>query len=509
MQITSFSFLIFLVLSIFAYYVICRRFQWQCLLTLSVIFFVMVCGWKVLILLAYGIGVAYIGSRLLSDAKTEKTKKIIYSLTILLMVGQLFVLKYINFFTTSANVIFDIFSIDLVFETISLLAPIGISYYMLSLISYVTDVYWESIVPEKNIGKIALFACYFPHMTSGPIISYTMMKDEFFKRHPFNERNIKHGCERILWGFIKKLVLADRLSPIVNTIYSQHDIYQGCYLFLATMLFAIQLYADFSGCMDIIMGASELFGIKLPENFDIPFTSETLPEFWRRWHITLGVWSKNYLFYPILKSELWQRIGRFVKKKIGKKRAKNIPTYLGLVVNWFLIGMWHGGSYKFIFASGLLPCTYLILGQMFESRIKQLTTLLRINTECYSYKLFRKIRTILIVCSCWVFIGAKNLTDGFAVYKDMFSTWNPWIFFDGSIQKLGLLNQEIILVLFSILMLLIVGCLKKNGYQIREELDKQNYVFQYFLLITGVFFVVIFGIYGPGYDPVAFIYGQF
>ncbi len=190
-------------------------------------------------------------------------------------------------------------------------------------------------------------------------------------------------------GLFKKLVISERMAVIVNTIYGDYVTYSGLYIAVGTVCFAFQLYTDFSGAMDIALGLSEALGIRMAENFETPFFARSISEYWRRWHITLGTWMKDYIFYPVLKSDLFVAIGDAARKKLGKKRGKKVPTYLGMAVLWFTVGMWHGGAWKYIIGSGLLHCFYIISGQMLEPAFKKLTHVFKVNTECYSFRLFK------------------------------------------------------------------------------------------------------------------------
>jgi D-alanyl-lipoteichoic acid acyltransferase DltB (MBOAT superfamily) len=199
--------------------------------------------------------------------------------------------------------------------------------------------------PQPNFLKHLLFASYYPALVSGPVMRYGEMNPQFFGEPECRLDNIVPGVQRLIWGMFKKLVVADRLAIFVNQVFQDYKTFDSLYILLAVVLYAFQIYADFSGCMDIVIGVSRAYGVKLPENFDAPFLSRSLAEFWRRWHITLGTWSKDYIFYPLLKSEPFQRLGTWARKVLGKKRGKQIPVFLGLLINWLIIGFWHGASY--------------------------------------------------------------------------------------------------------------------------------------------------------------------
>lgn len=509
MSITSFYFWCFLIAVGFIYYLTPSKIKWCVLLVASIFFFVMACGWNMLAYLFFGVLTAFIGAKLIDGSKHPKRRKFYLIVTLVLMIGELAALKYVRFFLNTAGIISGLFGNRLEFSFTGFLAPLGISYYTLSLVGYVLDVYWEKYPHQRNVFKQLLFACYFPQLTSGPITRYDEMEKQLFTPHAFCPKEIYFGIQRILWGLFKKLVIADRAAILVTAVFGDYMTYGGYYIVVAVLLFALQLYTDFSGCMDIIMGASQCLGVGLPENFNTPFFSETVAEFWRRWHITMGAWFKDYLLYPILISKRMQRIGKFCRKHFGKKTGKNIVTYLGLMVIWLAIGIWHGGEYKYIFASGILPGFFLITGEMFNPFFQRCSRLLRINTEATSWHIFRMFRTFLCLCASWIFVRASSFLDGIQVVKQMFSVSNPWVLVDGKLLELGLNWQDFNILFIGILAIWGAGMLHRHGKHVREMLAKQNAAAQWIVMLGALFVIIIYGIYGPQYDATGFIYKNF
>jgi len=505
MSLTSAIFLPFFLGALIIFYVLPKKTRWFWLLIISLIFFSWSDGWKTLPYLFYGIVVTYFGARIIQRYESEKKRKTILFLTVFLSLFVLGALKETNFFIHLINGTGGLFGISPGLGMVNIIAPIGISYFTLSLIGYVIDVNRNVCKAQTNILKHALFTCYFPQLISGPILRYGEMENQLFSDHRLDLNNISYGFTRILWGFFKKMVIADRLAILVNTVYGDYTNYPGMYIFIATLCYAFQLYTDFSGCMDIVLGASEAFGIKLPENFKAPFFSERISEFWRRWHITLGLWFKDYLLYPLLKGDFLQGVGQKSKKLFGKKKGKNIPTYLGLSVVWLCVGLWHGGSVKYFFASGILPCVYLISSELLSPFFKRIIEVLKINTECFSYRLFSRFRTLMLMCLCWVFVCAQSFTDGLHVLKSMFTTFNPLILVDNSLFTLGLDQQDIIVVIFGILAVMVVDYMINKEINVRDFLGKQNFAFKCIVVWTQVLFIMFFGIMGAS----SFIYFQF
>jgi len=386
--------------------------------------------------------------------------------------------------------------------------PLGISYFTLILISYTLDVYWGISESQRNPLKLLLFAGYFPQLVTGPFTRYKDMKSQLFESKSFSFEQVCFGLQRIVWGLFKKLIMAERLNVIVSTIYGCSDTYTGTYIFVGAFSFVLQLYIDFSSSMDIVIGVSQLFGIVLPENFRTPFYSLNLSEFWRRWHITLGLWLKDYVLYPLLKSRLFVRLKKSCKRLWGKKAAQKIPTYCGMFITWFCIGFWHGGSWRFIFGSGLFFFIMIVGGLILEPVFKWMIALLRINTQTFSWILFQRIRTFILFMMSVSFIRAESLMAGFRMWRSAFTVFNPWVLFDGSLFDLGLDANNFFVMVFGLIILFLVSYMQQSG-SIRKRLANQNLVFRWAIFIGVTMAVLIFGMYGAEYEVTDFIYGQF
>lgn len=395
---------------------------------------------------------------------------------------------------------------------VEIMAPIGISYFVLIAIGYLTDVYWGKFEAEKNFFKFTLFVGYFPQLSSGPFVKYDEMKEQLFAIKEINYEFVVLGIERILWGFFKKLVISQRLAVFVNTVYGNYLNYNGWYIILAAVAFMLQLYTDFSGGMDIIIGVSNCFGVTLPENFNLPFCATSIEEFWRRWHITLGAWLREYIFYPLLRSNWFREIKKKCKQKIGKNYQKkfDFPLYLAMFITWFLIGFWHGGKWNYIWGSGIYYWLLIFISSLIAPVSKVVIQKLNINTTCFSWKFFQCGRTMLLFSFGLSFFRAESLQKGIDLWKSAFSRNNVEIFYDGSLYMLGLDKVEWQIIFWSILVLLLSGCIKIiSGKEIWQWLNEQNRIFRWMLLFILSFSVIIFGYYGPGVSAAEFIYQQF
>lgn len=316
----------------------------------------------------------------------------------------------------------------------------------------------------------------------------------------------------MLYGYAKKMILADRLSLYTSAVFGNLQAYEGLVILIAMFASAFQLYMDFSGCMDIVRGASQIFGVTLEHNFRHPFFSTSTAEFWRRWHITLGVWLREYVFYPLQRSGLFRKLKKWCKNKWGRGYEKkfNLPMYAGMFLTWFLIGFWHGGKWNYIWGSGLYYWMLITASNLMMPVFQRLTDVLRINTECFSWRLFQRSRTLVLFAFGLSFFRAENLSEGIAMWQAAFSVNNVNIFWDGSLLSFGLDIIEWLIIFISFLLLIIAGLIRiMTGKHIWQWLNEQNIVFRDFILIVLILFIIIFGYYGPGVDASEFIYQQF
>ena len=350
--------------------------------------------------------------------------------------------------------------------------------------------YWGVHEVTKNPLKVGLFMSYFPLLTSGPIIDYNEMKDSLFVKNKFKIHNILDGLLRILWGVFKVLIISTRLDIFVSGVYNDISNYSFFIVLIAIFGYTLQLYSNFSGTIDIALGSAKLFGIELPENFNKPFESETITEFWRRWHITLGTWLKKYIFYPIMKSEGFQKMSKTLKTKANGS-FKKLPTYLSLLIVWLVIGIWHGGSYKFIVASGLLQFLCIVLEDIFGMVNKK--------GDIFD-KMFRRLRTFVVFSFTLVFFRASSLASGLDILRQVFKMGSF------SITLPGLNVADLVIVAVSLIGLFIVEYYIDN---IRECLKNKSVAFKLGLILFFIIFVLVFGVYGFGFNKTDFIYGKF
>ena len=294
----------------------------------------------------------------------------------------------------------------------------------------------------------------------------------------------------------------------MNTVYGSYETYGGAYIWVATVCYAFQLYTDFSGCMDIVLGMSESLGIELPENFRTPFFAKSVAEYWRRWHITLGVWRKDYVFYPLLRTKLFTDINNSFKKKFGKKRGKQYSTFAAMFVLWLTVGIWHGGDWKFVIGSGLLHWFYIVMEELLAPPCARIMERISLSAEGKFVTGIRILRTFFLVCIGDLFFRAASVGDALAMLKGAVIIWNPQILWDGSLLELGLDGVETMVAVVSLLLLWVVSLAQRKG-SVRDAVAKRPLLIRWVLWYALLFAVILLGYYGPGYSAAEFIYQGF
>ncbi|MBF7097029.1 MBOAT family O-acyltransferase [Alkalibacter mobilis] len=529
MLFTSFDFIIFITLLFVMYYTVPKKYQWKLLLAFSYIFY-FIAGPKFLfyILLTTGstyvsgikIGKLYEDQSLYLKANKElsreekkafkaKVKKRAWKWILgclLLNFGILFFIKYINFTIANINWFIDRLNDRETLSFIDIALPLGISFYTFQTMGYIIDVYRGKYPPEKNFGKLALFVSFFPQLIQGPISRFDDLAKTLFRENSFNYNEFSFGLQRILWGYFKKLVIADRILVAVQTLIGDTAMYDGAYVFVLMVFYTVQLYCDFTGGIDITIGIAQILGIKVQENFIRPAFSKNIAEFWRRWHISLGTWFKEYLFYPL---SIWKpmlNFSRFARSKFGDSIGKKLPVFLSAFVVWFITGAWHGASWNFI-VWGLLNYIFLMGSEelkpfysWFHSKFDVQGTL--------GFKLFQIARTNLLVSSIRLLDCYRDVPGTFKMVGSFFTKNNFNIFVDGSLLEIGLTSADYWVITGGLLLVLVVALIGRKG-SVRELMAAKPVIVRrtaFYLLIMSI---LIFGAYGVGYESSQFIYNQF
>lgn len=445
--------------------------------------------------------ITYVSSKIIDHTTNKKTKKFILFLAIVINLGVLVVLKYTNFLGE------NIFSIlHQSFTPIRLIAPIGISYYTLQMISYLMDISSGKIHADHTIVDFAVYASFFPTLIQGPITRFNEIKDSILAGNPITYQNLKFGSQRILFGLMKKMIIADRLDPAVSKIFTSYT-QDGLFSLIGAVLCTIQLYMDFSGIVDICLGSAEIFGIKLPENFRQPFFAENAADFWRRWHITLGTFLRDYVFYPISLAKTTRRLSKFFTKHFGKAAGKFIGPFIALFAVWFLNGLWHGPYWSYIFY-GLYYFCFMVLEILLKKPVEDFLKKHQIDANHIGLRIFRFVKLFIIVIIGELFFRAKTLAVGWTMFSSIFTNFHLSTFKEIlPFLRLDMIDWTIVMI--GILIIFLVDFYKEFHGSIRNAIEQKPTWIRWSIIYTCIFALLIFGAYGPGYDIVAMIYAEF
>lgn len=482
MVFVSLYFYLFVVVVLLLYYVIPLKFRWMAILAGSMAFYWYLSqGSKrkffMLIVLSF---VSWIFSLLME--RHEKHKKIYLTLSVCMVAFPLLAIKECPF-------IMDSF----IHKDMPnwWLVPIGMAFFSLQLISYNVDVYKGAIKAERNYFKYLLFASFFPQIIQGPIPRYSQLSDQLYAENRFDERKFVKGFMLILWGFFLKLCIADKAGIIVNKVFDNYPTYRGMYVLVAGILYSIQLYADFMSCTSLAQGIANLFGIDLIDNFMHPYFSTSIKDFWRRWHISLSSWLRDYIYIPL-----------------GGNRKGKCRKYLNILITFAVSGVWHGAGYKYLFW-GLLHGVYQLFGEWLNPVKAKFCEVFKLRKDGLGYLLYKRVATFVLVMLAWIIFRADHLKTGLSMIKSMFAVHNPWIFTNDALYSLGLGWKEFHILIFCMLFLLFVSSVQERGIVIRDYILKKNIAIRWFIYIGAILFIMVFGTYGYGFDAQAFIYGGF
>ncbi len=544
MSFISITFALFVVCALAVYYIIPKKIRWVVLLIASYVFYTWT-GFDNLAFILITTVSAYVCAMLIEKRSAEQKKylsenketltkeekkaykagvkkkqKLILASGLLLNFGILVYLKYadwaiayINLFRLSRFGRTDFIPFK------NYIIPLGISFYTFQTMGYLIDIYYGKYEREHNFFKFALFTSFFPQIVQGPISRFGDLAPELFKEVTFDFDRIKSGFYRIMWGLFKKLVIADRLAAYVSDTIAQRETYKGFYILLAVFFYSMQIYGDFSGGIDVALGVAEMFGIKLAENFNRPFFSKSISEYWSRWHITLGTWFKDYIFYPLSLNKGIIKLGKKCREAgslLADKKSplgglmtglgKRVPIYIPMFMVWFTTGMWHGSQNRYV-VWGLFNCFFIILGTELEPVSLRIVEKLKLNEAGFMMRAYRVIKTFWLMSFLRIFDISKDVPSAFNAFKLIFTDWRS---FNINIvyENLSLPKEDFIVAVIAILVMFIFDLIQRKG-SVRERIFKLPVPIQWVLLSLLIVAVSVFGYYGPGYDAGSFIYGAF
>ncbi len=482
MQLISFGFILFWAIALSAYYMV-PKFQWHILLTTSLAFYMLYADRIPVAMFVCAAVLWGFGHVVKVDGKN------IFFRSVLLV----HIMMLLCFKTSYLGLGLDV------------AVPVGASFFLLASMGYCIDIHWKRYAPERNFAKLLLFLCFFPSVIQGPINRYDKLHKELFQKHSFQADSILMGIRRFIWGLFKKLILVDRLNAVTREVFGSIESQSGIVIIFAVICFSIELYADFSGYTDMVLGIGQTFGIMIPENFKRPYFSCTVAEFWRRWHISLGTWFRDYVMYGFVMSRSGKRIGREIKKK-NKYWGKLVPALMGTMIVWILTGLWHdmsGGYILWGIYYGVIICISLCTEEFWKQKKAKL--------KFFKTKVYHVVcvaRTYLIVLLADLIICAGPGKLGLCLTKifargDVFD-FQTLLHYIRTIPK-----TSIILIIFGTIVMLLFSAFQEKYNSAGSAAPKfpaiLKWVFWYFMIVS----VVLFGTYGVGYDTSTFMYQSF
>lgn len=528
MSFTTVAFFVFLLAGIVVYYVLPKNVQWIWLLILSYIYY-FTFSIKASLFMVFATVTIYFGGiwlqniqntgdRYLKDNKEtlsredkkaykeslRRKKRWVLFLILLLDFGMLAVVKYSNFAIENINSVLGLIGK----EPIGLLGmglPLGISFFTFQSVSYAIDVYQGKYECEKNIFKMGLFVSFFPQLLQGPIGRYDRLGKQLYSGHSFNLKNVEYGLQRIGWGLFKKVVIADRAAVLVLNVFNNYEAYSGFHYIMAVLMYSVDLYMDFSGGIDIVIGAAQMFGITMDENFRQPYFSRSISEFWRRWHITLGTWMKDYIFYPFSLSKSMAKFGKWSKKKFGNNVGKLLPVGLADILVFFVVGVWHGAAWKYIMY-GIYNGVIVAGSGMLAPVYAKIQEKLHINPKKWWYQGFCIIRTFILVNIGFYFDMANDLRAANAMLVQTVTKAHISQLSMAAVKAVGLTSRDLLIVIAGCIIIFVVSLLKEKGINIRETIASYNIVIRWIIYIVFIMFILIYGSTSTTSD---FIYANF
>lgn len=478
MAYVSYLFLFFVAVSVTVYYAVPIKLRPKILLLSSILFYFF-SGTDNTVFLTIVILLTFFTGLIMEKAQSHR--KTILAVYLVLSVGSLLFLKFIHSFLNLSSAFFGFHCISL-----PIIMPLGISFFMLQAMGYVIDIYRGKYESEKRFTDFALFMSFFPIIVQGPISRYDQLTESLCVGHKFDYKNFKFGVQLAVWGLFKKLVIANRAALYADPVFSNYTEYSGLSIIFAVLFYALQIYADFSGCVDICRGISQIFGVELINNFNHPYFSVSIQDFWRRWHISLSSWLRDYVYFPL-----------------GGNRSGKIRKYVNLIATFFVSGLWHGAGFHYLIW-GMYHAVLQIVGDITRKPKEKLFGLLKVNTSVFSFKFGKQIVTFLLIAYSWLLFRAPGTVAAIKMTLGIFRD-----FIDPNQLQTLLGDGKDLFVLFIATFLLLLVSLMQEKISIREKLAEQNLYFRWSVYLLLVFSVIIFGVYGEQFNAADFLYMQF
>lgn len=497
MLFNSFQFLCFFPLVCFLYYIIPFKYRHLFLLAASYYFY-MCWNPQYALLMLTSTFITYLSGLMIDRAekieeeiRRVRMKKLSVAFSFVINLSILCIFKYSNFLIDTINRVFSYVHIQPVNVSFDIILPVGISFYTFQALSYTVDVYRKDIYCEKNFFKYALFVSFFPQLVAGPIERSKNLLKQIHVKHDFRLERVQYGLFQMLLGYFQKVVISDNISVFVDQAYDNYHQYGSIELIIATIFFALQIYCDFGGYSNIAIGAARVMGFDLMENFNTPYFADSVADFWRRWHISLSTWFRDYLYIPL-----------------GGNRKGRVRKYINLMIVFMCSGLWHGASWNYV-VWGAINGAYQVVGDILKPVKTKIGKVLGSNPLSFGHKFLQVVVTFVLVDFSWIFFRAKGFAHASKVIKRMLTEWDPWVLVDDSLFELGIGAKPFHAIMVSILVLFAFDICKYLKVDVLKGMCRQD---PWFKIVVAAFFacwILLLGSYGPEYSAAQFIYFQF
>lgn len=489
----SVSYLLFFPIVVLLYFALPYKLRNVWLLIVSYYFYM---NWnaKYAVLLAGSTIVTYVCSLLVAHFREKgKTGLAKWALagSFIINIGILFIFKYSGFVAENINNLMVALGQQGRVSAFDVVLPVGISFYIFQALSYTMDVYRGEIKATKNLLRYALFVSFFPQLVAGPIERSKNLLAQFEQKYDFDVDRVRSGLLTMLWGLFMKIVIADNLSGIVTNIYENYLSYTGVEIIMATALFAFQIYCDFGGYSCIAIGSARVLGFKLMDNFNCPYLAISVDDFWKRWHISLTSWFRDYLYIPL-----------------GGNRKGKVRKYVNIMIIFLVSGLWHGANWTYVVWGGLNGL-YLVAEQVSEPLRRKMRELFRVDVTRFSYRLFAGVWTFILIDFSWMFFRAESFSQVFGMLRQMKANFGFSRLFGYALANLGLDSATLVALLVAFLLLFFVDICRYKGINLNAKVLAQGAPLRYVVYGGLLLMIMFFGIYGYEYAQTAFIYFQF
>lgn len=487
MNFVSFGYYVFLIGIVVLYYAVPLKQRYYVLLAGSMLFYFRAAEYHrltlgiflLMILMSY---VGAIGMEWVNAAGNGFLRRTVLGCAVLAVLVPLLMVK--------SGVFLPTVSVVLSRSPDKIIVPLGISFFTMQMIAYLADVYQGKMAAQRNFLKYSLFISFFPQIIQGPIPRYGQLGEQLVEGHKFNEEKFTRGLHLIIWGFFLKLMIADKAAVVVNTVFGQSAMYKGTYVLVAGILYSIQLYTDFLSCVTLAQGAALLFGIKVADNFNHPYFSVSIKEFWGRWHISLSSWLRDYVYIPL-----------------GGNRKGTLRKYINLVITFAVSGIWHGWGFKYI-VWGVIHAVYQMIGEQTSGIREKAYAYLGFEEKGRDKQAAKRAITFLLVMFAWIIFRAETLEEGSGMVLSVFTVYNPWVLFNDAIFSLGLSWKEWVVLVSSLWVLVKVSMLQERC-SVSQWVISKPLVVRWGIYIMAILVIFVYGTYGFSFDAQDFIYGGF